>query len=58
MLVLAGLIDLDVPDLLERWAPLFEQTLIDLDSSLTLGPVQLHATTCRQRYLCRSQRYD
>ena len=43
MLVLAGLIDpvLIVPDLLERWAPLFEQTPIDLDSSLTLGPVQL-----------------
>ncbi len=43
MLVLAGLIDpiLIVPDLLERWAPLFEQTPIDLNSSLTLGPVKL-----------------
>ena len=43
MLVLAGLIDpiLIVPDLLERWAPLFEQTPIELNSSLTLGPVKL-----------------
>ena len=43
MLALAGLIDpiIIVPDLLERWAPLFEQPPIDLNSNLSIGPVKL-----------------